>query len=138
MDKERFIQALKNKSISEMQKIPKSDLHSHAGRGGKISYIENMLNVKITPLTKPLNSMSEMDEWYQQNILCHFPENSGYIQRVAAAFAQAKEDNILVQALSYSVRDAYWFGNLDIFIAVMNGIHRAFAQIGRASCRERV
>jgi len=44
MSKERFIKALENNSILEIQNIPKSDLHCHAGRGGNLSYIENMLN----------------------------------------------------------------------------------------------
>lgn len=86
MIKDKFIQGLENKSISEIQSIPKSDLHSHAGRGGNISYIENMLNKKLTPLSRPLNSLKEMDEWFNDNIKCHFPDGSGYIQRIAAAF----------------------------------------------------
>lgn len=47
LSEEKFIQAVKNKSISEIQSIPKSDLHSHAGRGGSITYIEQWANVKI-------------------------------------------------------------------------------------------
>ena len=58
MDKMRFIQALENKSLLDIQNIPKSDLHNHAGRGGNISYIEKMLDVKITPLHEPLNSLN--------------------------------------------------------------------------------
>ena len=54
MDSAKFIQALKNKSITEIESVPKSDLHSHAGRGGRLSYVEKMLNTKLTPLTTPL------------------------------------------------------------------------------------
>jgi len=122
-----FIEALKNKSISEIQSIPKSDLHSHAGRGGNPSYIENMLNVKIMRLTEPLNSLPEMDMWFNNNVKCHFPDKNGWIQRNAAAFVQAKADSISVLALSYGVAEVYWLGGLDIFIAVMNGLHNAFA-----------
>lgn len=46
MNKNKFIHALQNNSISEMRCIPKSELHSHAGRGGTISYIEKWANVK--------------------------------------------------------------------------------------------
>ena len=127
MSKERFIKALESNSISEIQSIPKSDLHSHAGRAGKPSYIENMLNVKIARLTEPLVSLSEMQEWFNDNIKVHFPDKNGYIQRVAAAFAQAKEDNISVLAMSYGVTDVLCLGGLDIFIAVMDGLHKAFA-----------
>jgi len=126
MDKMKFIRALENNLLSEIQSIPKSDLHNHAGRGGNISYIENMLNVNIAPLSEPLNSLNEMNEWLNNNIKCHFPDKNGYIQRVAAAFAQAKADNISILALSYDISEVYWLGGLDIFVAVMDGMHNAF------------
>ena len=124
---EKFIQALENKSLSEIASIPKSDLHNHAGRGGHISYIENMLNVKIKPLSQVLNSVLEMDRWFSDNVKCHFPDKSGYIQRLAAAFVQAKADNISVLAMSFGVSEVDWLGGMDIFTAVMNGLHNAFA-----------
>ena len=127
MDKANFIQALENKSLSEIQNISKSDLHNHAGRGGNISYIEKMLDVKITPLSEPLNSLKEMNDWLKNNVKCHFPDGNGYIQRVASTFAQAKADNISVLALSYGIDEVYWLGGIDIFVAVMNGLHNAFA-----------
>ena len=45
MNKNKLIHALLNNSISEMQFIPKSELHSHAGRGGTISYLERWANI---------------------------------------------------------------------------------------------
>ena len=127
MDKIKFIQALENKSLLEIQYIPKSDLHNHSGRGGNISYIENMLNVKMARLTKPLKSVQEMDKWLNDNVKCHFPDKIGWIQRKAAAFVQAKADNISVLAMSDSVAEVYWLSGIDIFIAMMNGLHNAFA-----------
>ena len=79
MHKTAFIQALENQSISEVQRIPKSDLHSHAGRGGRPVYIENMLNVSMARLTEPLNSVAEMDKWFNDNVKFHFPDKNGYI-----------------------------------------------------------
>ena len=127
MSKERFIEALENNSISEIRSIPKSDLHNHAGRGGNLSYIENMLNVKIDRLTKPLISLDEMQEWLNDNVKVHFPDKNGFIHRVAAAFVQARADNIAVLAMSYSIADITYFGSLDIFIVVMDGLHKVFA-----------
>jgi len=127
MDKTAFIQALENESISEIQRIPKSDLHNHAGRGGNPAYIEKMLNVKLTRLIEPLSSVAEMDQWFNDHVKCHFPDKNGWLQRIAAAFVQAKDDNIAVLALSYGVAEIYALGGLDIFIAVMNGLHKAFA-----------
>jgi len=127
MFKQKFIQALEAKSVVQLQNIPKSDLHSHAGRGGNPSYIEDMLGVKITRLATPLNSIYEMDAWFNDNVKCHFPDKHGWIQRIAAAFIQARADNISLLAMSYDVAEVYSLGGLDIFIAVMDGLHKAFA-----------
>ena len=127
MSKEKFIQALQNNSHDEMSAIPKSDLHNHAGAGGRISYIENMLGIKIPPLSHRLNSLKEMGEWFQNNIKCHFPDKNGRIQRCAATFVQAKADNITVLTPSYLVDEIYRMGGIEIFSAVINGLHKAFA-----------
>jgi len=127
MDKRQFIHALESNSLAALQAIPKSDLHNHAGRGGHISYIEKMLDMQLPRLTTPLKSVAEMDEWFRENIRCHFPDKSGWIQRIAAAFVQAKDDNIAVLALSFGVDEVYWMGGIEVFAAVVNGLHCAFA-----------
>ena len=127
MGKEEFIQALENKSLADIERIPKSDLHNHAGRGGNPSFVEKMLDVKLPRLIEPLSSLAEMQKWFNENIKCHFPDNNGWIQRLAAAFVQAKTDNISVLAMSYGVGEVYWMGGIDVFVAVINGLHKAFA-----------
>jgi len=125
--KHQFMQALQNNSEEELSLVPKSDLHNHAGAGGRLSYIENMLNIKIPSLAQRLNSLQEMGEWFQNNIKCHFPDKNGRIQRYAATFIQAKADNITVLALSYLVDEIYRMGGIQIFSAVINGLHKEFA-----------
>lgn len=128
MNKDQFIQALQNNSISEMQVMPKSELHSHAGRGGAISYIEKWANVKINPPTSPFSSLSEMNQWLNDNIKCHCPSGiDGYLLRVEAAFAQASVDNVQVLALSYGVDEIESLGGIHSFIKKMNAMHQAFA-----------
>lgn len=127
MNKDQFIQALQNNSISEMQVMPKSELHSHAGRGGAISYIEKWANVKINPPSSPFSSLSEMNQWLNDNIKCHCPSGiDGYLLRVEATFAQAfapKTDFFPDLALGYSsdmldqldeVFSTKWFHAIDI------------------------
>jgi adenosine deaminase len=127
VDKTKFIQALNNDSHEEMKKISKSDLHNHAGRGGSHSFIEKLLKIKITPLSERLKSVKEMDVWFKENIKNHFPDKNGWIQRLAAAFIQAETDNITVLSLSYEVSEVNYMGGIDIFIAVIDGLHKAFA-----------
>lgn len=128
MNKDKFIRALQNNSIPEMQGIPKSELHSHAGRGGNISYIAKWANTKINPPMKPFSSLNEMNQWLNDNIKCHCPSGvEGYLLRVEAAFAQASSDNVKVLALSYSMDEIAELGGIKNFIEQMNYMHQKFA-----------
>jgi len=122
-----FIQALESNSLPDIQRIPKSDLHNHAGRGGSPAYIEKLLGVTLPRLTTPLASVPEMDEWFNDNIKCFFPDKNGWIPRLAAAFIQAKADNIAVLVQSYSVDEVDIMGGIDIFSTVIGGLHQAYA-----------
>jgi hypothetical protein len=127
LSKEKFIQALHENSLDIIKSIPKSDLHSHAGRGGTISYIEQWANVRIIPPAEPFDSLREMNQWLNDNVKIHCPGVSGYLKRVEAAFAQAKNDNIKVLAMSYGIDEIDSLGTIDEFINIMNGLHRRFA-----------
>lgn len=41
---DKFIKALENNSVSDMQSIAKSDLHNHSGRGDSLQYIGEWAN----------------------------------------------------------------------------------------------
>lgn len=128
MDKNIFAEALRENSVAKMQQVAKSDLHNHAGRGGKISYIENYANVTITPPTKPFSSLPEMNDWLNDNIKCHCPPGiNNYLKRVEAAFAQAADDNVTVLALDYGVDEVYALGGIDSFIKQMDHLKQTFA-----------
>ncbi len=128
MNKDKFIHALQINSIPEMQCIPKSELHSHAGRGGTISYIEKWANVKINTPTRLFSSLSEMNQWLNDNIKCHCPSGvDGYLLRVEAAFAQASADNVQVLALSYGMDEIAELGWINNFIKQMNYMQQKFA-----------
>lgn len=127
MTKSAFIQALNSNSISGMQAIPKSDLHSHAGRGGSKAYIERWANTKIAPPARPFASLNEMNEWLNDNIKCQCPPGlEGYLLRIEAAFAQAAADNVQVLALSYSKDEVAALGGIS-FIRQMDYMRQKFA-----------
>lgn len=124
---EAFIKALENNALIDVEKIPKSDLHSHAGRGGKISYIEQLLNVTIEPPQQPFNTLGEMNQWLNDNVKSHFTDCQGYLERIEAAFIQASADNIVVLSLSYSVSEVLQHGSVNCFTNIMNEFHKKHA-----------
>lgn len=127
MDDDFFLHALTHNRISDIENTPKSDLHSHAGRSGRIEYIERWANVQITPPSQPFASLAEMNGWLNDHVKCHYPGYPGYLKRVEAAFAQANADHIAVLAMNYSIGEVEVCGGMDSFVKIMDKMHTEFA-----------
>lgn len=126
-DNDLFESALRDNSVEKLKKVAKSDLHSHAGRGGTISYISNWANVKILPPQNKFNSLTEMNEWLNANVKCYCSGIDGYIKRIEAAFVQAHMDSIHVLAMSYGVDEISLLGGMKEFVQIMNDLHYKYA-----------
>ena len=128
MEESSFVRALKNESLSALSRIPKSDLHSHAGRGGHISFFEKYANVKITPRKDPFESLSEMNLWLKENVKCHLPQGAeGYLKQVEGAFVQAAADCVTVLALSFCVDEIQLLGGMESFKNTIDGLRERYA-----------
>ena len=91
-----FIEALKNENLNEIRKFPKADLHNHFVLGGSRDYIFEKTGYEITPIEKPLASMSEMDAWSGKYIGNRFNSPEGRRLLIEATFAQAKRDGVTI------------------------------------------
>lgn len=127
IENEKFISALQNNSLADITEIPKTDLHSHAGRGGHKSYIEKWANTAIVSPQKPFNSLDEMNNWLNMNVKPVCPGVGGYIKRVEAAFAQAETDNIKHLALSFGIPEVENLGGIESFISIIDNLHKTYA-----------
>ena len=119
--------ALKDNSISELMLVPKSDIHTHGGKGGRIKYFSSWANTSIKASERPFDDLNDMQNWFNSNIKAHDNGTAGYLKRVEAAFAQAKEDNIVVLSLSFSIEVIDSLGGIDNFINTLNSFNKAFA-----------
>lgn len=117
--KNTFSSALVNGSLGELSLFPKSDLHSHAGRGGNVKYIAEWAGKKIASPPKKFASISDMQQWYSDNIRCLSLGKEGQIKRWEACFVQAAEDNITVLALSFSTSEVELVGGIEAFIKIL-------------------
>lgn len=127
MEKRMFLQALEHHSLIELEKIPKSDLHNHAGRGGALSYLHKKWGIPSEPPDRPFHSLHEMNAWLQDHVKCYFPDGSGYLPRIEAAFAQAEKDSIRVLALSFTLDEIYFLGGINSFIDCMDRLLHTYA-----------
>jgi adenosine deaminase len=129
-----MILALKQNSLTDMQSIPKSDLHNHSARGGRVSYIENWAGVKISPppkvfaLSDSATPLSEMDKWFKENIRPHCLGYGGHLKRWEATFAQAHSDTVAILSISFrSVEIRKYFDRFDDFIKTLTEMSKEFA-----------
>lgn len=125
--KQRFMEALEQGSLSEVAHIPKSDLHSHAGRGGNIRYVGRQLRTELAPPSGRFATLREMGDWFSAHVKSHCPGLEGYLLRVQASFVQAAEDGIRVLALNYGLDEIQALGGVESFIRTMNELHSRYA-----------
>ncbi|XMB86798.1 adenosine deaminase [Mycoplasmatota bacterium WC44] len=111
MIKDDFMRALKLNDIEALKKIPKSDLHNHATRGGNIKYIMSDTDEILNSLPSKFKDLHEMQEWYNKKIKPYCRGRKGLIKRIEAAFLQAKDDGVTKLVLSFGVDDKVHFNN---------------------------
>ncbi|KWX87273.1 hypothetical protein AMQ83_14075, partial [Paenibacillus riograndensis] len=125
--KQTFMDSLINDSLTNLQTIPKSDLHNHAGHGGTIQYIGEWANIQIQPPSKPFQSLHEMQKWFDEHIKCPCPGIHGYLKRIEASFVQAAGDHIEKLALSFGFAEIDSVGGMAHFSRIIDDLPRSFA-----------
>ncbi|HBL83453.1 MAG: hypothetical protein A2Y17_04165 [Clostridiales bacterium GWF2_38_85] len=122
-----FVAALQNRSLDELILFHKSDLHSHAGRSGKVDYIAKWANVNIDKPPNKFDSISHMQTWYNENIKKHCSGFTGQLKRWEAGFVQASMDNITVLSMSFSNSEINFVGGMESFINILKSYNETFA-----------
>lgn len=121
------MEALEQGDLSEVAHIPKSDLHSHAGRGGNIRYVAQLAKAKLAPPSGRFATLGEMGDWFTIHVKSYCPGLEGYLLRVQASFVQAAEDGIRVLALNYGLDEIQSLGGVEPFIRTMKEMHSRYA-----------
>ena len=122
-----FTEALESGAISSVAQVPKSDIHSHAGRAGSLKYLSEKLGISILPRKTPFGNLGEMQAWYDENVTVHTPGIDGRLLRYQAAFAHADIDGVAVLAMSFGLADIPLLGGIDSFIRRIDALHREYA-----------
>ena len=113
--------------LKHYQSLKKSDLHSHAGRGGNKRFVEESYGVKIADPPERFSSLTDMQEWYAANIRDITSGKLGAVRRWEAAFRQADEDNIAILVLSFGADECEVVGGMVPFAELLNDIAKKYA-----------
>lgn len=126
-DNQVFMDSLMKKSLTGLQKVPKSDLHNHASRGGSIQYIGEWAKVHIEPPAEPFASLDEMQRWYDENVKPYCSGTQGYWKRIEAAFVQADQDRIERLVLSFGLGEVNAAGGIQVFSQMVDDLRGRLA-----------
>jgi adenosine deaminase len=126
--KEKFIKALENNDIDEMRKVPKSDLHNHATKGGSRKYIEEWAGISLNSPKAKFKDLEDMQQWHHKNLIPIFEGTLGYEKRIEAAFVQAKDDGVKVLNMNISLGEVCYYDNsVENLVKALKRIHKTFA-----------
>lgn len=126
---DRFIQGLMNDSLAQMCKIPKCDYHNHAGRGGRITYIEKLTGIEISRPPETFSSISDIDTWLNSNVNHYLPPGKlGYLQKIEATFVAAQNDGVVAIALNFGIGEVNVFGGIESFVNIIENLHLQYAK----------
>lgn len=121
-----FIELLEIGNHEQLLKIPKSDIHNHAGRGGNIKFISERRGSSILPPPEKYASLFHMQKWFDENIKPICSGKEGQILRWEACFAEAKRNNITRLSLSFSRLDVAFVGGMEAFIKILEEFHHKY------------
>ncbi len=113
--------------LKYIQSLRKSDLHSHAGRGGNKRFIEKYYGVEFENPPDRFLSLNSMQEWYAANIRDIASGRIGAIKRWEAAFRQADEDNVAILVLSFGADECAFVGGMVPFVELLNDMSVKYA-----------
>ncbi len=100
---EAFIDALVNRDLAKIRKIPKADLHNHFSLGGNREYLRQLMGIDIPFFDGVLTSMKDMHDWNSRYLGDRFHSSKMRRLLIDAAFVQAKADGISILEIGEDV-----------------------------------
>jgi len=110
----RFIQGLEQGDLDLIRAVPKGDLHHHSVFGGRLSYVECRLDVRIPPPPRVFETFDDLLQWSLGAYLPHVATLERREIALEAAFHQAAQDGVVVLATSFGAPMLEWFYGDDV------------------------
>jgi adenosine deaminase len=95
-----FINALENKDLRAVKKIPKSDLHNHSMMGGRLKSMEKFMGQKLEKFNSGHKGILGINEWLGSVYRSVLNQEGAFKAAIDAAFIQAKADGVTVLDMS--------------------------------------
>jgi adenosine deaminase len=126
---EAFLEALTNRDLAAIRKIPKADLHNHFTLGGNRDYIRELTGVDIPSVNGVLASMEEMHNWNAAYLGNKFNNREMRKLLIDATFVQAKIDGVRILEIGEDVwgLGEYFDNDIDALIHAFQDANQRIA-----------
>lgn len=114
-----FVMALKSRDKRAIRETPKGNMHSHAGKGCSVEYLERRLGIEIPPAQTPFHSLKQMHHWYTKHIGKYCSSLAGMLMRWEGCFVEAAKDGIEVMVQSFSTKAIEDVGGIGVFASIL-------------------
>ena len=132
-----FIEGLEQGDRTKLRAAPKGDLHHHSWMGGRLSYVEERLEVQIKPPPQVFDTFNHLLQWNLGTFLPHVYEAEVREVAIEAAFVQATSDGVTVLATSFGalMLDRLYDNDIRREATVFRGLHEharsLYARLGK-------
>lgn len=121
-----FIEALENHDLRALENIPKGNMHSHAGKGANVNFLERKTGAKIGKPKSYFYSLEAMHQWYSQNIGIYCKGIWGLLLRWEGCFAEAQRDSVSVMVQSFSLDAVKDVGGMKNLMNILEIFHQKY------------
>lgn len=128
-DSQTFIKALQEGDIHTICRVPKSDLHLHAGRSCRKSDLSKWLASEIpNPPDTGFASLDEMERWVDRYIKGRKSPEELWRKRIELMFLAAETDGVVLMEPDFTVRDVARVGGVDTFVDFISKVYDPYRE----------
>ena len=124
--KKEIISGLESQNLGVIEKVQKSNWHSHAGKGGNVNFVEQELKIKLPRHDERFDNMKHLQHWVSEKYGFFTQKTSGMLLCWEACFDEAKRDNYVAMTQSFSIESIYAVGGVEKFINIVEKFKRYY------------
>ena len=125
---DNFRKGLEENNINLLRKVPKSDLHNHAGLGGRLKTLEEWAGHKIPKPPAKMETLNVMQKYIEEVLHPYITTKQGFEFSIKSAFMQAREDGVTFLEMSIDARFIALYPKREIdFVEFLKKVHQETA-----------
>lgn len=117
-----FKEALVNRELELLRKIPKTDLHNHSGLGMRFSTFNQWCGGNIKPPPEKINGLLGLEEYLSKETANHVDSKAGFEFMMTATIEEAIRDGVTVLETSIDSYNMLYYKDAEEYFKYISGL----------------